>query len=131
MGYTHYWIRSGSFPRQRFRQFITDVKELIQIMEKEYNIGLTDLILNDNLVQFNGNEGHELFRMPRIVKNGRVFSFCKTARKPYDLLVKAVLILAKYYFKIKIHSDGDFSEWAKAIVLVADHVGEQKAVFPF
>ena len=62
--------------------------------------------------------GHETFHLTR--KDSGNFNFCKTARKPYDLMVCAVLFLAKYHFKdkIKISSDGDMNDWTPAIEFV-------------
>jgi hypothetical protein len=41
------------------------------------------------------------------------FSFCKTAMKPYDAVVTAILIRAKsiYGSCVEISSDGDWSDW--------------------
>ena len=72
--------------------------------------------------------GHETFILKRKAwknleyrKNEpMLFSFCKTARKPYDLMVCACLILYKYYFKdeVIIHSDGGESDWTPALEFV-------------
>ena len=61
---------------------------------------------------------HETFLLTR--KDSGNFNFCKTARKPYDLMVCAVLFLAKYHLKdkIKISSDGDMEDWKPAIEFV-------------
>jgi hypothetical protein len=41
------------------------------------------------------------------------FDFCKTAYKPYDVVVTAILIRAKTIYGdcVKISSDGDWQEW--------------------
>ena len=51
---------------------------------------------------------------------GYYFNFCKTARKPYDLFVTAVLLLAKQHFKTRIlvSSDGDYEDWEEAYNLL-------------
>ena len=45
--------------------------------------------------------------------NGKYFDCTKTAFKPYDIAVTAVLIAAKHYFgpDISIHSDGESEHW--------------------
>ena len=43
------------------------------------------------------------------------FNFCKTARKPYDLLVCACLIAAKKELNYEVHSDGKKEDWQPAI----------------
>lgn len=42
-----------------------------------------------------------------------IFDFCKTAMKPYDAVVTAILIRAKQIYGscVSISSDGDWSEW--------------------
>lgn len=47
------------------------------------------------------------------------FEFCKTARKPYDTVVTACLIIMKHYMGdlIEISSDGDVSEWDDGLEL--------------
>jgi len=41
------------------------------------------------------------------------FDFCKTAYKPYDVVVTAILIRAKQIYGscVKISSDGDWQDW--------------------
>ena len=42
-----------------------------------------------------------------------IFDFCKTAHKPYDSVVTAILIRAKVIYGdlVSISSDGGWSEW--------------------
>lgn len=70
-----------------------------------------------------GDCSHETFRLERVYQprgsydaaheNGKYFSFCKTAYKPYDVAVCACLILAKAYLKeqIIVSSDGEPATW--------------------
>lgn len=62
--------------------------------------------------------GHETF----VLSRKGCEEFCKTARKPYDIMVQAVLIIAKYYFEsnISIGSDGDMEDWREAIKFVCE-----------
>jgi hypothetical protein len=68
-------------------------------------------LLNENEIWFNGsekkNEDHETFSFRRIEDED--FSFCETARKPYDLIVASTLIVIKNYVgdDINISSDGN------------------------
>lgn len=60
------------------------------------------------MVDFNGRDGekdlgHETFR---IEKHRQDWDFCKTARKPYDLLVVACLIAAWQILDYRFTSDG-------------------------
>lgn len=88
--------------------------------------------ITDQQIVFNGageNEdedlGHESFDFPRVFvpekwdridrQTGMWFQFCKTARKPYDLLVCAVLLAAKHHFPaMKVKSDGSPRDWQPA-----------------
>lgn len=69
-------------------------------------------------IRLNGlDDQHEPFEL---IPAG-VWACCKTARKPYDETVTAILIRAKVRAgsAIKISSDGDFDEWQDGIDLVA------------
>ena len=62
--------------------------------------------------------GHETF----VLNRKGCQEFCKTARKPYDIMVQAVLVIAKYYFEsnISIGSDGDMEDWREAMKFVCE-----------
>jgi len=89
---------------------------------------------NDNL----NNLGHETFVLCRKTwiqpdyRNDKqtLFSFCKTARKPYDLMVQACLILYKFYFKddVSIFSDGDDEDWSEAFKFIATALPHGKEI---
>lgn len=79
-----------------------------------------------DLICFNGDErnghdlGHETFYLTR---EGRGFSFCKTARKPYDWLVVAALLLVEKHCPgcYEIDSDGNAKEWAPVMAWLNEH----------
>ena len=128
MGYTHYWYmeKDKEVEEEVWDNFTTDAKSLIvdnPILEEASNLynsegyfGPTEI---DNVkIRFDG--GHETFYLER--KNEQVdwrkdrdwvFNFCKTARKEYDGLVTATLLLAKHHLgnRIRISSDGNVDEW--------------------
>ncbi|MEM1353878.1 MAG: hypothetical protein AAGH88_03240 [Planctomycetota bacterium] len=104
--------------------------------------GCGDAVIRDDLVAFNGrNAGrsslddlsHETFFVPQALnpepyqtldEHGRVFSFCKTNRKPYDLLVTAALVALKHHFQgIKVLSDGQASDWEEGLALTKRVLG--------
>lgn len=69
----------------------------------------------------NGDNGHETFHwagiptLPDYRKNeSEHFDFCKTARKPYDAVVTAILIRAKVIYGscVSVSSDGDWEDWS-------------------
>ena len=52
------------------------------------------------------------------------FNFCKTAAKPYDLVVTAILVLAEHFSEghFKVSSDGDPEDWAEGLALAREVV---------
>lgn len=89
---------------------------------------------NIDRIYFNGvgKDSHETLciqrddkKMPDWMKKEweqekKIFYFCKTAYKPYDLLVVATLILYKKHFEktVKIVSDGDKEDFEEGLKLV-------------
>jgi hypothetical protein len=73
----------------------------------------------------NDKLSHEVFYIYRIKKDNANFNCCKTARKPYDLMVCAFLILAEYHAPkyYNFSSDGDYDEWYPAITFVSKFLG--------
>lgn len=67
---------------------------------------------------------HETFVLKRQGDGG----FCKTARKPYDLMVQACLILLLAHFPkdAKVSSDGDSDDWYEATEFVKTHIKSKK-----
>jgi hypothetical protein len=57
-------------------------------------------------------------------ENGRFFSFCKTAYRPYDLIVTAVLIGFKHHFpEAFVTSDGTDKDWLDGKILCNNVLG--------
>jgi hypothetical protein len=96
--------------------------------------GSGEPIVTADCVSFNGDAeartqgpwgrddlSHESFDLPRTLdpadyrgkpRRGRYFQFCKTARKPYDVLVTAALVRLAHRFPAwPIRSDGDPADW--------------------
>jgi hypothetical protein len=141
MGYTHYW-HVVEHDENIWMEFVNDVKRIYDNLPTHtdtaggYHIE-DDLVIcgglgegeptfDETMIDFNGNESddldHETFRIKREGELG--FDFCKTARKPYDLLACATLLLYKKYFpSAKTSTDGDESDWAPAVELVEKVIG--------
>jgi len=136
MGYTHYWEIKKGTPKLS-KACLDDIKKvcerygkLIQFEEDEKK----PIVLKPGEIRFNGigENGHETFLIEcppkpasyQAFKDGFLFNFCKTARKPYDIVVCEILLILKAHLQenIKLSSDG-FSnyecsfdgEWNKAI----------------
>ncbi|KAJ5177528.1 uncharacterized protein N7500_000227 [Penicillium coprophilum] len=129
MGYTHYYAIVGwDTPewQKAWAQIIQDVPNII----KEARVPLTgpteDMdkitpVITDSEkgIHLNGIRGnaHEDFRL---CKPG-AWTFCKTARKPYDVVVSSILLriwmLAPK--NLELGSDGGYEDWDEARDLCA------------
>jgi len=142
LGYTHYWYRKPELDSQAFKLFAKDMNRLL--FESRIPVTYCDNRWNDvdgfeanqDRVNFNGKgeDSHETFLIERVSEekfqqfddNGLLFSFTKTAYKPYDILVVAGLILGQFHFgkqAFKISSDGEVSDWQVGLKLVNDTFG--------
>jgi hypothetical protein len=126
MGYTHYWDHPAH-SSQDWSAFVADVKRIFAYA-KASNIPLaagsgslnTKPIANAGVVAFNGvaPEDYESFVLqPQPTE----FDFCKTAYRPYDEVVCAVLWRAKTVLPgFNLRSDGAFDSdaWKAGIALL-------------
>jgi hypothetical protein len=89
----------------------------------------------ENEIAFNGDKtddmDHESFVIQRDNskeredEKGLIFEFCKSARKPYDLMVKISMLRLKHHFpKTEISCDGDASDWKQARTIYKKAFGE-------
>ena len=137
MGYTHYTYR----PRKNagsayfYGKLALDARQIVEQAQSEgirirNGEGLGEPEFTEFSFSINGDaEGftsdgrdlaHETFYWAGIPTHPKhregeshYFSFCKTAMKPYDAVVTAILIRAKsiYGSCVEISSDGDWSDW--------------------
>ena len=131
MGYTHYWYRKdGVEDRQAFQELGTDAKRIIAEAERR-GIRVADWDgtgepeFSELRFALNGvgEEAHETFSWPSVVNRAEwdtsddewVFACTKTAYKPYDAVVCAILIRAKriYGDGLRVSSDGYWEDWAE------------------
>ena len=144
MGYTHYWYRpiKNAGSAYMFGKLSLDAKTIIKQAESEgirirNGNGEFEPDFNEAYFSINGDashyiEGrdlaHETFMwhgMLPIQPNHRkdepeYFAFCKTAMKPYDAVVGAILIRAKIIYGscVRISSDGDWhGDWSECTEL--------------
>jgi hypothetical protein len=130
MGYTHYWRKEESNPINK-----TKLKDAINVMRNIANDNKDILADWDgekkfrnhvSMVRFNGsaidNNDHETFA---ILKNwDGSFCFCKTARKPYDKVVTACLVVLKHFLgdDVKVSSDGNKEEWSEGLKIASNYI---------
>jgi hypothetical protein len=111
MGYTVSWYQNRPFTMQEWGDIRAAVIPMFNRLKQiKGGNGTGRPIIDNSDIIFNGDaskgEDHETFQL---MKNGGDFQFCKTARKPYDRFVKAVLIIANFYAPgaLKVSCDGD------------------------
>jgi hypothetical protein len=124
MGYTHYWTVSKSeIDGKTWKKISDDIKVIIKnspaTLVREYdNINQPPLI-DGKVVVFNGvgDNGHETFFISRV--NDPLCSFCKTAQKPYDVAVTAILAYLDSVWPnlYSVASDGEPDEWQAGVSL--------------
>lgn len=138
MGYTHYWdikdVTQADWDKA-FPYLQKICEQHKDIICYEHDQPSKPYLLDKEEIRFNGKDedGHEIFLID--YKDSSSDDFCKTDRKPYDLVVCKVLWLLKLLWKDKfeLKSDGkilgdDSSEsWHQARLEVADLI----IVFPF
>jgi hypothetical protein len=149
MGYTHYWRQLRDVKGAEWAALVDGAKKVIEQSAKdgvplyfEYDSDMK-AIANGDEIRFNGrgDEGHETFLVTR---KRRAFedwerrfprapagtpSFCKTARKPYDRAVVAILAYMSSVLPdaFTVSSDGDPEDW-RAGVRLAREAWENDAI---
>lgn len=140
MGYTHYWRQKRDFTVAEWSKIEDCAKKLVFSMEGrktlEHEKKQSDHVrVSERNIVFNGkrkyNLDHETFCLEKDVhfseydnpKEG-AFNFCKTANKPYDKFVTAMLIAAQSIAPdvLKVTSDGWRDEWTEGQKLLAKYL---------
>ena len=119
MGYTHYWTQTRDFTTLEWAELAKGFFALIANRPPDLALCAEHLgeepFFDMNEPWFNGigDEGHETFTLQR-QRTG--FDFCKTAQKPYDLMVCAMLLYVENKIPgvLEISSDGDEKDWHDA-----------------
>jgi len=166
MGYTHYWTYqpNNMLDTEKLRRSFRVAVSIIERAHKKIRknrfihegqaggfykgvpctirggLGEGSPMINESEVWFNGDAktgtDHETFGIRWYPSGGEVKGFCKTARKPYDILVCVSLLAFKHAFfndpdVFSFSSDGDNSDWEDARNLYMDitfaHIGK---IFP-
>jgi len=136
VGYTHYYYLPAEIDPKVFAAIALDALKVAEASgvdlagEWDDASGGPDgdpIFGQHDLVLFNGRGegGHETFyfsrvwfppslgRKPQTDEEGRIFHFCKTAMKFYDIVVTATLIVLKHHLGDAVHisSDGENQLW--------------------
>lgn len=155
MGYTHYWRRhdhtlapttTRAQAREAYGRLVLDAQRLCLKAEAQGIVLAngngeegTEPVFTEGYFALNGvgKDSHEtMYWSAELVipewqmddaKLGRgVFNFCKTAYKPYDAVVTAILLRSKQYYGklVDVYSDGLWSEWLEGRKLYEQTFGE-------
>ena len=146
MGYTHYWNLKNptTQTKKQFIDVMMDMEIINQNLPKfsttggghyrDYPLiikggdGTNNPTFNNKEICFNGdgdqNLDHETFYF-EYTDEPLNFSFCKTARKPYDFVVCCTLIsLGNRLDGFEFSSDGYFEDWEDAFRYYEEHIGK-------
>jgi hypothetical protein len=133
MGYTHYWSFKQS-PRgqaekteQSYLKAVKDCHKVI-IAYSKANGGLSGYSAHTKLGKYggikvngSGDNAHEDFSLREHYSQNleESFNFCKTAEKPYDVVVVACLIVLAYRLKglVNVSSNGRQADWTEGLKL--------------
>ncbi len=110
MGYTHYWTLENAIEQSDWNKFLEGARQIIGTAT-DAGIPLQDDSAGAAIfINGVGANAHESFV---ITSEDVGFNFCKTAEKPYDTVVTAILIHLKQSLgsKVVVTSDGDWSDW--------------------
>ena len=122
MGYTHYWetdkaIEDDVWDKIAKEASMVALRSTVAVQYESDNDALP--CFDSTQIRFNGvgREGHETFVLtPNVVG----FDFCKTAIKPYDVIVVAILIIATHHAgdRFSWSSDGEPEEMRDSLALL-------------
>jgi hypothetical protein len=125
MGYTHHWEGLVACDNTTWDKIIDEFMRVG--IASEVTVAGRDgqglATLSSEYLCFNG-AGEDSYETFHIKRGQHEFGFTKTAHKPYDILVCAMLIILSHYIPtFKVSSDGGPEEWAPAIKLCQDILG--------
>jgi hypothetical protein len=152
MGYTHYYqtynrkkVYLSDNERERFMPFLKNIIDRYENILTGDELGeqRIPVILNSREIVLNGigDDSHELFWFP-LRQLPYKFTYCKTARKPYDAPVCEILIVLKHFLPdLDVWSDGFTNsdppvedrdvdeEWLEAAIQVKTRYGTETKLF--
>jgi hypothetical protein len=133
MGHTNFWKRNVELPSEAFAAAVKDCRKLLKQLKIPLagGDGTGKPIFRDDLIEFNGKgpEHCETFAVSRITTarhgEAKVFEFCKTNERSYDLAVQCALIVLKHHLgeAITVSSDGADANWEEARKFCQDQLG--------
>lgn len=129
MGYTHYWRELKTVDESEYRVALGEIRALIAASPVPLFGGDgCDSPEVEGYISFNGDaskgEDHETFYLETSAVQNGDFEFCKTAYKPYDLMVTAALaVLADRCRGVQVSSDGNNEDWKAGVKFASKTLG--------
>ncbi len=125
MGYTHYFTLKKTPPKEVWDQVLEAKNEIVRFAEVGYGVDVIDNSRED-VIDINGVAPYDhenLLLSPKYLE----FEFCKTAMKPYDIVVTAILCVLGDLLEdnIDISSDGGAKDWEPGQRLATEALGVQ------
>lgn len=153
MGYTHYWaVDYEHAPADAFGRSLLDAKAIIDAAGVPLGgaDGTGEPELAEGRIAFNGADpdDYETFWLEaaapgaedygwqageRIHGPGWHWTFCKTARRPYDVVIGALLLRLAHHYGDAFHvsTDGDEGDWHDAVALYRSVFDEDPTAAPW
>lgn len=118
MGFTHYYQLAQPISENDWAKIKVQMQTLIENSPVPLGDGWGEEgskpDLTDNHININGIEdnAHETFTVYRLSTK---WGFTKTARKPYDVVVVALLVLLHHDANLLVSSDGGYDDWVDGL----------------
>lgn len=101
MGYTHYW-KNNAIESSDWKRIVEGVKKIANS-----SVALVEIEFGADYIKLNGVEGED-YEDFFLSAKPTGFEFCKTARRPYDEIVVAILMMVENIVPgFSWSSDGD------------------------
>lgn len=139
MGYTHYFSSKRTLTENEWAELMNAAVVIGQAAEKmqvryggkDYLVELANghgdaaskPVIGEGVIEFNG-VGPDLDHETFCIAQEPFSEFCKTARKPYDIVVVAILAYAAAKYGFEVGSDGDVLDWGAGTALACTATGE-------
>lgn len=130
MGYTHYWTQTRDFTHAEMNEMGEAIRAIIATsgVPIRGGRGTGEPEFTDDHISFNGqgpDNDHETFYIQAVrelpyegADPSRLgWAFCKTAYKPYDIVVTACLTYLQSDWEFEVSSDGDIPDWTAGVEL--------------
>lgn len=126
MGHTHYHPLTREIEPETFAAFASDARRLFEATDIPLagSDGEGEPEATDEIVAFNG-VGDDSYESFVLTPGYTAFRFCKTAFRPYDPVVVAVLCAAMQHFGdgIEVGTDASPEEWREGMEFCRQTLG--------